>query len=92
MDFAAAWTDLEVDDYVAVSDGKPEPSIEGGPAWFMWRSHNFTGKLIAKAGDAPHRTMMFELAPRSGAVIAYTIAESGGHSFAASTYDGFLGG
>ena len=92
MDFATAWISLEVDDYVSVSDGKPEPSVLGGPAWFMWRSHNFTGQLIAKAGSDPQRTMTFELAPRNGATIAYTVHESGGHAFMSSTYDGYLGG
>lgn len=92
MDFATAWTTFDVDDYVAVSNGQVAPSVVGGPAWFMWRSHNFVGKLVEKNESATPRRMQFELAPANGATVGYAIIEGVGHSFAASDLAGFLAG
>jgi hypothetical protein len=92
MDFSAAWTAFAIDDYVSVSDGRPQPSVVRGNAWFAWRSHNFVGQLTAKQGEAPHRTMTLELVPRDGATVSYTVHELGGHTFEASTFEVFSNG
>lgn len=89
MDFAAAWTAFAPGDYVSVSDGTPAPAVPGSTAWFMWRSHNFVGRLTAKQGTAPHREIVLELAPKAGATVSYAVRESGGHAFTTSTFEVF---
>lgn len=92
MDFNTAWLTASVGDYITVSDGTLEPSKKGGPAWFMWRSHNFTGELIEKKGSAPSRLMTFELSKQDGAIVSYTIHEMSAHQFEPSTLDVFQNG
>jgi hypothetical protein len=90
MDFSQAWESANVGDYLTVSDGIAMPSLIGGMPWRCWRSHNFTGRLVDKVdGQIGRRAMRFELAPHGRASIAYTIHETGGHSFAVSDYDTF---
>ena len=91
MDFATAWTLFAVGDYVAVSNGLPEPSVHDGRPWKLWRSHNFIGILTAK-NSGPPRTMSFTLAKSGTATVQYTVSEGIGHSFSSSNYDDFSGG
>ncbi|SKB32343.1 hypothetical protein [Sphingopyxis flava] len=80
MNFAEAWNALTIGDVISVSDSMPEPSKVGGLPWRAWRSHNFTGTLVAKS-DAQPRRMTFELAPLDGATVRYEIVETIPHSF-----------
>lgn len=80
MDFATAYSTFSPGDYVAVSDGKPEPSRRGGIPWRHWRSHNFIGRLVEKA-SGKSRCMKFEIAPAGGTQVEYAICEGVGHTF-----------
>lgn len=84
MDFAEAWDALSIGDTVTVSDGTPPPSAntDGWP-YRCWRSHNFTGTLVAK-NDGPPRSLQIELPPDdAGSVIGYQVVECIAHSFTA---------
>lgn len=87
-DFAATWSDTDVGDYIAVSDGKPMPSKVGGLPWRHWRSHNFVGRLVEKVAGEP-RAMRFELATAGAAMVSYAIIEATPHDFSASDIDAF---
>jgi len=91
MDFALAWATFDPGDYVSVSDGSPEPSVTGGPRWWMWRSHNFVGQLIEKDDTAP-RTMLFKLNKAGDAEISFRVSEAVSHTYIASTSDAFASG
>lgn len=80
LDFATAWTSFAIGGSVTVSDGMPEPSKPEGMAWRLWRSHNFTGTLVEKLGDA-QRAMRFQLAAVGGVQVSYDVAEAVAHQF-----------
>lgn len=88
MDFGDAWNTLSVGDYVSVTDGRPEPTLRGGMAWWIWRSHNFTGVLVGKS-DGNARTIRFRLPRFANADVALDVIESLPHSFTAATFDDF---
>jgi len=85
MDFAAAWDAFALGDRVKVSDSTPPPSTNThGIPYRAWRSHNFTGTLIAKV-DGDYRGLQIECDPETGAIIAYTVAEGLPHTFEPDT-------
>lgn len=85
MDFAEAWTAFAIGDRVKVSDGTPPPSSNTtGMPYRAWRSHNFTGTLIAKI-DGDYRGLQIECDPEAGATIAFTVAEGIPHTFEPAT-------
>lgn len=82
MDFAEAWNALDVGNAVTVGNGTPPPSAntDGWP-YKCWKSHNFTGTLIAK-NEGPPRTMQIDqAADEAGTVVGYQVVEGVGHSF-----------
>jgi hypothetical protein len=85
MDFAAAWDAFAIGDRVKVSDGTPPPSTNtNGMPYRAWRSHNFTGTLIAKI-DGEYRGLQIQCAPDGDATIAFTVAEGLPHTFEPDT-------
>jgi hypothetical protein len=90
MTFEDVWNSTPTGGYVAVSDGSTQPPA-GGMRWFMWRSHNFVGRLVERDASSP-RGLVFELQPQGGATVRYTIAENVDHTFELSDEDGYLAG
>lgn len=82
--FSECWDTATLSARVTVSDGMPQPSNMDGLPWRLWRSHNFTGSLVAKLDGTP-RAMKFELSPANGATVSYEIVEGLGHSFTIET-------
>lgn len=80
MSFNAAFASIPVGATVQVSNGLPEPGVQGGRPWQIWRSHNFTGELVEKIDLAPRR-MVFTLPPADNATVSYTVTEGLGHAF-----------
>ncbi|MES2903275.1 MAG: hypothetical protein V4696_03740 [Pseudomonadota bacterium] len=86
MDFETAWTELAIDDRVAVSNGQPPPSAnQEGIPYKAWKSHNFTGELQEKKTVLGWRYMVFKLddddSPDEVDLMCYTVSEGAGHSF-----------
>lgn len=84
MDFAQAWDRAVVGTELIVSDGRPEPPQQT-PAWRMWRSHNFTGSVLAKI-DGPPRVLRIEFETEA-ATIAYDVSEAVAHTFTLAAPD-----
>lgn len=82
MNFSECWDAVPVGARVEVSDGSPQPSNQNGTPFKMWRSHNFTGELVEKTGDAPHRIMGFRLDPEETVTLTFGVNESTPHTFA----------
>jgi len=80
MTFEEAFA-LELGTTVTVSDGSPEPPNGFGDRRYnLWRSHNFTGQIIAKGGSAPFRTLTIS-DQNSAYQVRYTIEEWVAHVF-----------
>lgn len=80
MNFATFFDSAPGDQQITVSDGSIEPSNPNGLPHKMWRSHNFTGKLVDIEDSSPRR-LRFELPKQGNAIISYTIVEGVGHNF-----------
>ncbi len=68
---------------LAVSNGRPAPPMAATFRYNCWRSHNFSGPLLAKidATETAPRMLRIEARNEAGARIAYDIADGAGHSF-----------
>ena len=82
MTFDEVFSDAELGDVLAVSNGKPQPTASG-LRLACWQSHNFTGPLRAKidASDGQPRKLEIEARNEGGVVVAYRVADGDEHTF-----------
>lgn len=80
MTFDQVWGSVSIGEALAVSDGRAEPSPDTQRRWNIWRSHNFSGPLIAKIDGAP-RKLRIQARADAGVTVAYDVAEDVEHNF-----------
>jgi len=84
IDFNAAWAEYGLGEEITVSNSSPAPQ-PGTPEWHAWRSHNFTGTVIAKEVEEDgSRCLVVEFEHELGST-AYHVSERVYHQFERTT-------
>jgi hypothetical protein len=79
LTFDEVWEGVALGAVLIVSNGRSAPPESATLRFNVWRSHNFTGTLVAKRDVSGARKLRIECA--APPPLAYDVAEDGGHTF-----------